>query len=281
MVPAPSETSPIAVVAAMPEELAPLRGRLTDRVSEDGPRPAAQARAGRLSIERGWLNGRRVLLAATGDGAANARAGLSELLAGGPVDGLIVIGVAGALSAGLPSGALVVGSRVIDEGGRSFAADLDQVAAVARATGGRPGVVVSAGRIADSTSEKQRLAGLTGAGVGAGAAVVDLESATYLAAAVAAGVPWLVLRSVSDTADEALPELLNQSRDGGGGVRRGQVLLGLLRQPQALPFLLTLRGRVARGAEALAAAVVAALPLFYRSRPAARPSAATARQVVS
>jgi adenosylhomocysteine nucleosidase len=270
MVPASSETSPIAVVAAMPEELAPLRARLTGM---------AQARAGSHSIERGWLNGRRVVLATTGDGAANARAGLAELLAGGPVDGLIVIGVAGALSAGLPSGALVVGSRVIDEGGRSFAADVDQVAAVARATGGRPGVVVSAGRIADSPSEKQRLARL--ADVGAGAAVVDLESATYLAAATAAGVPWLVLRSVSDTADEALPGLLNQSRDGGGAVRRGQVLWGLLRQPQALPFLLTLRGRVARCAEALAAAVAAALPIFDRAGPAARPSAAAAREAVS
>ena len=270
MVPASSETSPIAVVAAMPEELAPLRARLTG---------SARSRAGGLEIERGWLDGRRVVLATTGDGAANARAGLAELLAGGPVDGLIVIGVAGALSAGLPSGALVVGSRVIDEGGRSFVADVDQVAAVARATGGRPGVVVSAGRIADSAPEKQRLARM--ADVGAGVAVVDLESATYLAAAAAAGVPWLVLRSVSDTADEALPELLNQSRDGGGAVRRGQVLWGLLRQPQALPFLLTLRGRVARGAEALAAAVAAALPLFDRSRPAARPSPGTAREAVS
>jgi len=111
--------------------------------------------------------------------------------------------------------------------------------------------------------------------------VVDLESATYLAAATAAGIPWLVLRSVSDTADEALPELLNQSRDGGGAVRRGQVLFGLLRQPQALPFLLTLRGRVARGAEALAAAVAAALPVFERAGSSARPSPPTAREAVS
>jgi adenosylhomocysteine nucleosidase len=268
---APSpETSLIAVVAAMPEELAPLRALLSGIV---------RARVGSLSIERGWLNGRPVVLAATGDGAANARAGVGELLAGGPVDGLIVIGVAGALSAGLPSGALVVGSRVIDEGGRSFAADGDQVAAVARATGGRAGVVVSAGRIADSAAEKQRLARMADAG--AGAAVVDLESVTYLAAATAAGVPWLVLRSVSDTADEALPELLNRSRDGGGAVRRGQVLFGLLRQPQALPFLLTLRGRVARGAAALATAVAAALPVFDRSRLALRSSSGMAREAVS
>jgi nucleoside phosphorylase len=298
MGPPSSETSPIAVVAAMPEELAPLRGRLTGRVSDDGLGAAAVARggsrgpfegpffsrfvrsrAGGLEIERGWLNGRRVVLAATGDGAANARAGVGTLLASGPVAGLIVIGVAGALSAGLPSGALVVGSRVIDEAGRSFAGDADQVAAVARAIGGRTGVVVSAARIADSAAEKQRLAHMAEAG--AGAAVVDLESATYLAAAAAADVPWLVLRSVTDTADEALPELLNRSRDGGGAVRRGQVLFGLLRRPHALPFLLTLRGRVARSAEALAAAVVGALPVFDQSNLSACPAAGIAREAVS
>ncbi|HZL16176.1 MAG TPA: hypothetical protein VFG23_00395 [Polyangia bacterium] len=270
MAPPSSETSPIAVVAAMPEELAPLRGLLTGIV---------RSRAGGLEIERGWLNGRWVELAATGDGAANARAGIGTLLASGPVDGLLVIGVAGALSAGLPSGALVVGTRVVDEDGRSFAADPDRVAAVARAIGGRTGVVVSAGRIADSTAEKQRLARTAKAGVAA--AVVDLESATYLAAATAAGIPWLVLRSVSDTADEALPGLLNQSRDGGGAVRRGQVLFGLLRQPQALPFLLTLRGRVARCAEVLAAAVAAALPVFDRAGWASPSAPGIARGAVS
>ena len=164
------------MVAAMREELAPLRGRLTGSL---------RSRAGGLEIERGWLNGRRVVLAATGDGAANARAGVGALLASAPADGLIVIGVSGALSAGLPSGALVVGARVMDENGRSFTADPDRVSAVAAVTGGRACVVVSAGRIADSPSEKQRLARL--ADIGAGAAVVDLESATYLAAATTAG----------------------------------------------------------------------------------------------
>ena len=38
-----------------------------------------------------------------------------------------------------------------------------------------------------------------------GAAVVDLESAAYAEAADDAGVPWLVLRAVADTADESLP----------------------------------------------------------------------------
>jgi hypothetical protein len=44
------------------------------------------------------------------------------------------------------------------------------------------------------------------------------------------------------------------------------VLLGLLRQPQALPSLLTLQRRVGRCAEVLAGAVAAALPAMSMRR---------------
>jgi nucleoside phosphorylase len=245
------EVSVTAVVAAMSEELAPLRSRLTG---------IERHNVGALVLERGRLDGRSVALAVTGDGEHNARGGVAALLAASGARGLIVIGVAGALSRGLTPAALVVASRVTDEGGKSVMRNEQQTADVARATGGRMAVVLSTGAIVDRADEKQRLAQRIGAGEIP--AVVDLESATYVAGAVAAGVPWLVLRAVSDTADESLPPLLNRSRDGGGAIRRGQVLLGLLRQPQALPFLLELRGRVRRCAEVLADAVATALPMF-------------------
>lgn len=246
-----SDRSVTAVVAALPEELSPLRARLTG---------IERTRMGALVVETGRLAGRRLVLSTTGDGAEKARVGIAALLSICRADALIVVGVAGALSSELATEALIVASRVTDETGRSFAADERQVAAVARATGARAAIVVSSGRIADSAAEKHRLA--LRAGTDAAVAVVDLESATYVAAATEAGIRWLVLRAVSDTVDEALPELLNQSRDGGGAVRRGQVLFRLLRQPQALPFLLALRGRVGRCAEILAGAVAAALPSF-------------------
>ncbi|HXN34049.1 MAG TPA: hypothetical protein VN894_19415 [Polyangiaceae bacterium] len=247
-----AETHVTAVVASLPEEIAPLRSLLTE---------IGRVRTGALLVESGRLGGRWVALSATGDGAGNARVGIAELLAASRPSALVVIGVAGGLSSGLPTAALVVARRVTDEAGRSFAADAGQVAAAARATGGRTAVVVSAARIADSASEKRRLSHQAGAGEDA--AVVDLESATYVAAAAASGIPWLVLRAVSDTADEALPDLLNRSRDAGGAVLRGQVVLRLLRQPRALPFLLALRWRVGQCAEVLARAVQAALPVFY------------------
>lgn len=247
----PAEAPVTAVVAALAEELAPLRARL---------RGIAREESRGLLLESGHLEGRRLALAVTGDGARNASVGVAALLAASGARSLVVIGVSGALSRQLTTAALVVASRVTDEDGRSVTADVGQVAAAARATGARAAVVVSAARIADSAREKQRLA--LCARAGETAAVVDLESASYVAAAVAAGIPWLVLRAVSDTADEDLPELLNRSRDDGGAVRRAQVALRLLRQPRALPFLLALRARVGRCAEVLAGAVAAALPTF-------------------
>jgi len=249
------EPSVTAVVAALPEELAPLRSRLTD---------TERRRVGALVLECGRLGGRRVVLAVTGDGERNARAGVASLLAASRAEQLIVIGVAGALSEGLAAASLVVASRVTDADGRAVVGDDRQIAAVARATGGRAAVVLSAAAIVDSAEQKRRLAGQIGAGDIP--AVVDLESAAYVAGAVAAGIPWLVLRAVSDTADESLPELLNRSRDEGGAVRRGRVVLGLLREPQALRVLLALRGRVGRCAEVLARAVASALPALSAVR---------------
>ena len=90
--------------------------------------------------------------------------------------------------------------------------------------------------------------------------MVDLESAAYVAAAGARAIPWVVLRAVSDRADENLPALLNRSLDSGGAVNRGRVLRGLFGDPGALPQLLALRKRVGQCAEVLARAAEARCP---------------------
>jgi adenosylhomocysteine nucleosidase len=225
----------------MPEEVAPLRPLLVDARPLGGGPPRTIA---------GQLGGAPVVVAVTGDGERNARVGLATLLAAVPVRRLLVVGVAGALSPELAAGDLLVASRVVHEDGTAADADPELVALAARAAGARPAVLVTAGRIADTADEKRRLLGLAGAG--ASAAAVDLESAAYAGAAARAEIPWLVLRAVSDTAAEALPGLLNRSRDDGGAVRRGRVLRGLIADPAALPILLGLGRRVRRCADLLA-----------------------------
>jgi len=226
----------LAIVAAMPEEVAPLRARL----------------------DRGRLAGHPVDIAITGDGARNARAGAEALLRRGGFQSLLVLGVSGALTPDLASGDLIVAARVRDEEGRAHDAPAAQVTAVAQATGGRPALVLSARKIADTLDEKTRLARAAAAEADGRPAVVDLESAAYVAAAEQAGIPWLILRAISDTAGEALPAILNRSADASGSVNRGRVLRGLFSDPGALPQLLALRKRVGHCSEVLARAAEAA-----------------------
>jgi adenosylhomocysteine nucleosidase len=244
LAPAGGAPTVTAIVAALPEEMAALRSRATDI-----RRIAGTA----FEIVSGRVAGRPVVLAVTGDGAQKAREGVAAVLGSASVDRLIAIGVAGGLSRDLDAGALVVSDRVSSEGEGSLHADASLIDLAERYAGARRALVVTAGRIIDTVTEKARL--LRSVGAGPISAVVDLESAAFAGAAARSGIPWLVLRAVSDTAQEELPALLNRCRDDGGAVRRGKVALALLREPAALPFLLSLRQRVQRCAATLAQAV--------------------------
>jgi nucleoside phosphorylase len=233
----------IAIAAALPEEMGPLRARLLGARRITVP--------GALAVS-GLLAGRRVALLVTGDGEQNARDGIAALFERVAVSRLVVIGVSGALTSDLGPGALLLGERVCDGAGALHPVAEDLAAAIER-TGARPATLVTARRIADSPDERARLLRLFG--TWPGPAAVDLESAVFVRAAAGREIPWQVLRAISDTADERLPPLLNESRDDeAGGVRRGRLLRGLLLAPGALPSLLSLRWRVGRCAQVLSAA---------------------------
>src|SRR3954454_7835683 len=108
----PADHRITAIIAAMPEEVAPLRARLIGarRLSLRGGTGAAE-------VVLGHLGGVAVALAVTGDGARNAREGIAALLGHVEVNRLIALGVAGALSPDLGEGALVVAEQVMLEGG--------------------------------------------------------------------------------------------------------------------------------------------------------------------
>jgi adenosylhomocysteine nucleosidase len=234
----------LTVVAAMPEELAPLQRRLQD---------ARRVATGPARISRGRLGGRDVALAVTGDGPLRARAGMEAVLGCLRVEFLIGVGVAGGVSAGLAPGDLVWAQEVRREGGAARRAwPAPGGSAAGALTSLRTGVVVTADRIVDSRAAKQRMGA---AHADAPCAVVDLESAYYAAAAEAQGVPWAILRAVSDTAEEALPEFLDRCRDSEGSLRRASVVCSMLAEPGAFLALMRLRGRVRWCAERLAAAV--------------------------
>ena len=250
-----------AIVAAMPEEVRSLWRRLTRQAS---------CRLGRARVVHGRLGRHAVVVAATGEGEKLAAAATAELLRVFPASRLLVTGAAGALSLGLRAGALVVADDVRRPGGEPLRADPSLVEWAARASGAQRARIITTPVIASSVNAKAALDERHGEG---GAAVVDLESAAYVEAAADAGVPWLVLRSIADTADESLPAWLDRCRDSTGAIRRARVAWSLLGDPRPLPRLLALRRRIAAGGVALARAVLSLLdtwPAGIEIRPRGR-----------
>lgn len=231
------------VVAALPEELAPLRASLQGarRVGR-GPGRAVEGKLGQ----------RRVVVMPTGDGAERAARGMREFLARHDVSSIVAIGIAGGLSDDLQVGDIVAAGRVSNGQGVVPAPDSGLLARVEGLAGLRRGEVHSHAEIAVDPVAKQRLWEQTGRNV---ASVVDLESASFARQAAANGLPYLVLRAVSDSHDEALPLDFNRFRKPDGSSDRGRVLRFAVRHPSIVPELMQLRERLRHCAARLAALV--------------------------
>ena len=242
--PSPEDAVDALVLAALPDEMRVLQAMLADM----------RLLVGERTVWRGRWRGRDVALAVTGDGDRNARVGAAAVLRRVRPRAVIAIGVAGALSPALATGELLVAHRVMREHGDAWQAPPPWLAGAAGLAGARPAAFISAPRIAATVADKQRLLSLTDARAPGLMAAVDLESAAFAAAAVGHGLPWLILRAISDTAAEELPPLLNRCLDDGGAIRRGMLAARLFSQPSTLTRLLQLRQRVRACAAVLATA---------------------------
>ena len=94
------------------------------------------------------------------------------------------------------------------------------------------GTIVGADTIIGSAAEKAALYAQTGA------IAVDMES--HIAARVAArhGLPFAILRTISDSADHALPPAALVGMNPDGSVALGAILKSLAKNPAQLPALL-------------------------------------------
>ena len=258
-----SSLAAVTVLAAMEEEVAPLKASLSrePRGHDGSTATEAGSRHGRSAAVR-WCGPTAVRVQVTGDGARKARSGAQSAFETA-TGALLVLGVAGGLDPTLRPGELVVAERVQGDG-VTYAADEVLVSSALACAAALPGGVAKCGplrtadRIAVTTGDKRRLWSELDR---AGAAMVDLESVWYVAEAEARGIPWLVLRGVLDPAEEALPLDLNRFRDDGGSVRRGAVARHLALRPLLAPSLIKLQKRMNGLAEQLgdwAAAILAA-----------------------
>ena len=154
--------------------------------------------------------------------------------------GLVSFGVAGGLVDGLVAGSLVVADAVVLPDGRRLVTAAAWRDGLLRALSAEATVLVAAvagsDRIVGTVRAKRALA------AGTGAVAVDMESHGVAAAAQAAGVPFLVVRAISDAADARLPAWVAGCIGADGSRRWGAVVAGVVGNPRDIPALVRLAG---------------------------------------
>jgi nucleoside phosphorylase len=201
----------------------------------------------RVRASLGRIAGREVVLAIAGVGAKRAAAMLTTLLAELPCSAAIGVGVAGGLTDDLKAGQLVAADAVYEEGGRSLVPDASWLDA-ATGAGATRARIVSTASIVGTPSAKRALARR----IGGASAAVDLESYAWAGAAAARGIPWTILRVISDRVDEAIPDFVADCQREDGSIDRGRVAAKGLAVPTRLMTLLRLRRRVHEASATLA-----------------------------
>jgi len=199
---------------------------------------------------------------------AGARPERTERLARELVDagclGLLSFGIAGGLVDGMATGTVVVADGVVAPGGRVYPTSESwrrglMEGLLAGLGAAAPLVAPLAGveTVVATEAAKRALAAETSA------VAVDMESHRAAAVADAAGLPFLVIRAVSDPVTRPIPAwLAGRSVAEDGTVRHGAVLLGLAARPWAFPALLGLRRDSARALAALRRVAGLAGPRF-------------------
>lgn len=230
---------------------------MVEKLEDEAPVESAGSSLEALPIVcRGRLAGVPAAVAVTGDGRENARRGIDAFLRCVTVDRLLVIGAGGALSPELQPCSVIWATEVWLGAERRVSASSWVVESALTAADVRAGAVVTVAELLDTVEAKKSvMERLEDAAPDHRVAVADLETAFYVQAAEERGIPWLVLRSVSDRADEPLPTFLNECRDEGGSVRRSEVVRQAFLDPSVIPALVRLRRRIGCCAENLAATV--------------------------
>lgn len=180
-----------------------------------------------LRYEAGWADraaAGRARVVVSGPGNAAAAGAVEHAVAAGSRR-LVLFGTCGGLRKVEPCPSI---GTVVDERGESWAL---------------PGGVVGAARLLNvdsplaSPREKHEAHERTGADL------VDCESAGFAGACTRAGVDWRVVRAVSDTWDEALPEGVGAWVTAQGSTRFGRIALDCLTRPQIVPGVVRLSKR--------------------------------------
>lgn len=194
----------IALVAAMDAEVRSVRRHFDFE-------PAV--RDGLLTFQKGVTrDGHDFVLALSGIGRPNARKATERLLNDFPVSAIVSFGVAGALVEGFALGEIAIATRVTSETGDEVPCDdglngtiasvVDELRLPFRRTAS-----VTVDRVISEPAEKADLHRKSGA------KIVEMESLAIGQVATAAGIPFAVVRAISDLDKTRLPDFSKFMQD--------------------------------------------------------------------
>ena len=230
----------VGIIAAMPGELKPL---------VQGWKPLHLPHG-----ENAWqgnIEGAACIAVCAGMGKAAAERACSIAVREAPLNTLVSMGWAGALSCGLQPGDAYVVNEVVD----GVSGEVFPTQSPARVGNAPPLKLVTIDHVA-LAAEKKRL------GLSYQAVLVDMEAATVARFARSQGIPFHCLKAVSDTASEVLPDF-SRYTDTQGQLQLAALLAHVAIRPRYWPCLARIGKNGKKGAYALASALG---PLVGNSR---------------
>lgn len=225
------ERKTVGIVFALPQEQRGLERVLLQSNSNF-------YRSGNLQT---WHLGKLTLLVSIGGvGRKQCAQATQELLEAG-AQWVISSGFAAALDPSMHIGDIIVADRVLSEDDNEESIACDQRLIRIIPPSGKLGFVIRRGSLVSwdsvvcTAAEKSRIHRETGA------AALDMESYAAGQVCSCAGIPFTVVRSISDTANENLPKVIRGLATTPGKFRSGMILMS---NPQVWLPLLKLRRQV-------------------------------------
>jgi adenosylhomocysteine nucleosidase len=158
----------------------------------------------------------------------------------------VSFGFAGGLASGLARGTLIVGTEVVcedgDRHGTMASPNLVEQFSAAAGAEGLPvhqGILVTSRHILADFTAKAHLRSTSGA------CAVDMETAGIVEASDEAGMPWVAVRAIVDSATDTLPPACLAALREDGRVATGRLLWMIGRSPSVLRHIVRLAGDTA------------------------------------
>lgn len=253
-----TEKRSLGVVAAMPQEIAPVLARIK------GFRRSTLAGH---NLYRFPVDGRPVFLIESGMGPLHAAAATRALIAHAAPAALVNFGFGGAVLPGLEVAEVVLAERVFRLDGdalRELPPPDPALAALALEHCCKVGVQLRRGGFVTSSGIRNKGEMTSRIGATTPLPLLEMETAAVLKEAQEAGIPLLALRGVSDAADEELGFAIEDFCDAELNLSPWRVALAVARRPLLVPQLIRLSGNTRKAGRTLALAVELTLRALAR-----------------